>query len=290
MYQLSGIREIVDKYTHFVFDVWGVVHDGSQTYPEVIDVISFLHKAGKKICFLSNAPRRASKVSDVLNKFGVDSASYDFVLTSGEAAFLDLEKNQREGFRDFGKNYLYIGPQKDVDLLDGLNYKMVEEASGADFAIVTGFDHDASTLEEKLPQAMAAKESNLPMICVNPDMIVVKKTGQEMICAGALAKEYERMGGLVTYYGKPFPKVYESVIKNFVEEVDKTKILAIGDGLETDIKGANAAGIDSILVTGGILTRKLNIEYWQDADLNHVKNICDSMQSFPKFVISHLKL
>lgn len=286
---ISKITEISDNYTHFIFDIWGVVHDGSNAYPGAVEAISFLHKEGKKICFLSNAPRRSSKVKTMLEKFGITSDLYDFILTSGEATFHDLKKNQDEGFKNFGKNYFYIGPQKDIDLLDGLNYSRVEKASLAHFAINTGFDGELSTLDEKLPQALEARQNNLPMICVNPDLIVVKQNGLEMICAGALAGEYKKLGGEVFYYGKPFSTVYKMTCEIF-NNPEKNKILAIGDGLETDIKGANDFGIDSLLITGGILANSLGINYLQTADKNKLEAICTTYQAFPKFVISSLKL
>ncbi len=286
---ISGIKEISDLYTHFIFDIWGVIHDGFHPYPEAIETISFLHKEGKQLCFLSNAPRRAHKVEAVLQKFGITPNLYDFALSSGEATFHDLKENQENGFKKFGQNYVYIGPQKDIDLLDGLAYKKVDNTAEADFAITTGFDHDNSTLEEKLPQAIEARKHNLPMICVNPDMIVVRQNGHEMICAGALAREYEKMGGKVIYYGKPFSAVYKMACENFNQPENK-KTLAIGDGLETDIKGANDFGIDSVLVTGGILARPLGIKSQQTADRAKLEEVCNSYQVCPQFVISHLKV
>ncbi len=286
---LKSIQEISPLYDYFIFDVWGVVHDGSNAYPGAIDAISYLRKQGKKICFLSNAPRRAAKVESVLQKFGVTPDLYDFVLSSGEATFLDLQKNQQNNFQSFGKNYLYIGPQKDIDLLDGLEYNRVEEASAADFALTTGFDLENSVLEEKLPQALDAKKYNLPLICVNPDLIVVKQDGCEMICAGTLAREYQRLGGQVINYGKPFAAVYKMVCEIFNNPENK-KIIAVGDGMETDIKGASDFGIDSLLVTGGILANSLGISYEQTADQSKLETVCNQYQLFPKFVISNLKI
>lgn len=286
---ISGIKEISNNYTHFIFDVWGVVHDGSHAYPGAIEAISFLHKEGKKVCFLSNAPRRSFKVATLLEKFGITPDMYDFILTSGEATFHDLKENQDNGFKNYGKNYFYIGPKKDIDLLDGLDYVRVDEASKADVAITTGFDGETSILAEKLPDAFEAKKYDLPMVCVNPDLIVVKQNGHEMICAGTLAREYEKLGGKVFYYGKPFSTVYKMTCEIFGNP-EKQKILAIGDGLETDIKGANDFGIDSLLVTGGILANTLGIHHQQTADKARLEAVCNSHELFPKFVISNLKL
>lgn len=282
---INSIKEISDSYQYFVFDVWGVIHDGVSAYPGVLEALQFLKKSGKNICFLSNAPRRAYKVAEVLRRYGITEEIYDFILTSGEAFYLDLKHNQK----NLGKKYFYIGPKKDLDLLDGLDYERVLEASKADFVVSTGFDNDDSTLTEKLPQALEAVKHNLPMFCVNPDLIVVKKDGKEMICAGALAKEYERLGGQVVYYGKPFATVYKMTCE-FFRNSENNKVIAIGDGLETDIKGATDYGIDSVLVTGGILVNELGINYAENADISRLGAICNRYGIHPQFVISNLKL
>lgn len=289
MQLIQSLQEISDHYNYFIFDVWGVVHDGSTAYPGAIEAITYLRNKGKKICFLSNAPRRASKVATMLEKFGVTPNLYNFVMSSGEAAFRDLQKNQESGFQNFGKNYFYIGPQKDIDLLDGLNYTRVTDAAQASFAITTGFDGDDSTLAEKMPQALAAKQNNLTLICVNPDLIVVKQDGREMICAGALAKEYQALGGEVVYYGKPFNSIYKIVCEIFNHPKNE-EMLMIGDGIETDIKGAVNSKIDSLLVTGGILSNLLGVTYQQTADKNKLETLCNQFQLFPNFVISNLKI
>lgn len=283
----SGIKELVNNYEYFIFDIWGVVHDGSAAYPNVVEVISYLRSKNRKICFLSNAPRRAAKVALVLEKFGITPDLYDFILTSGEAAYLDLEKNQKNNFQDFGQNYLYIGPEKDRDLLEGLNYNMVDSASQADVAITTGFDNDYSTIEEKLPQIKDAKDFNLPMLCVNPDLIVIRQSGLELLCAGEIAKEYKKMGGEVSYYGKPYETVYKMVCKIF-KCSDTSKMLAIGDALETDVKGASSFGIDSALVTSGILSNILGTKYGQEADRDKLEKVLNESQIFPQFIIPNI--
>jgi HAD superfamily hydrolase (TIGR01459 family) len=286
---VSGIKEIYQNYTHFILDVWGVVHDGRECYPGVIEAISFLKSEGKKVCFLSNAPRRAGVVASVLQNFGIGSDLYEFILSSGEASYLDLKQNQDEGFKKFGQDYFYIGPQKDIGLLGGLSYRQVSSMKDAGLILVTGFDHDDSTLGEKVPQILEAKKYDLPMICVNPDMKVVRKDGKEMICAGVLAQEYEALGGKVYYYGKPFSLVYEMTSKMF-KNSSREKILAIGDGLETDIKGANSFGIDSLLVTGGILMNLLSSNLAEGEKKSRLEEACFAHKAFPQFVIPNLKL
>ena len=289
MKYIKGISEIIEKYDYFIFDVWGVIHDGSNTYPQAVETFEYLHKIGKKVCLLSNAPRRAYKLTEILSRFGLIPNLYDFVLTSGESAYLDLYQNQQNNFANFGKNYFYIGPQKDIDLLDGLNYTRVEDPSKANFALTTGFENENSKISEKLPLAIQANKFKLPMLCVNPDLIVVKQNGIEMICAGALASEYQKIGGIVHYYGKPFSKVYQMVLEKF-QVPNKDRIVAIGDGMETDIKGASDFKIDSILVTGGILAKELGIKFWEDAENDKLNKICNNYNIFPNYIISNLRI
>ena len=285
----DGIKDLVDDYEYFILDVWGVVHDGIHAYPGVVETMKYLKEKNKKVCFLSNAPRRAGKVVEVIKKYGITPDLYDFIITSGEASFFDLKKNEESGFSQFGKKYLYIGPDKDLDLLDDLNYEMVNKAKDADFALTTGFNGEDSTIEEKMPQAIDARNHNLKMTCVNPDLIVVRQNGTEMICAGALAREYEKIGGEVIYYGKPYSAVYKIVCEIFGSDI-RSKALAIGDGLETDIKGANDYGIDSLLVTGGILANALEIKPNEPADPKKLAEICDHYQISPKYVTTGFKL
>jgi HAD superfamily hydrolase (TIGR01459 family) len=280
----KNLAELSDLYEYFVFDIWGVIHDGLELYPNVIEAVSFLRSKNKKICFLSNAPRRSTKVGEALERMGIGPDLYDFIITSGEAAYRDLEKNQNNGFKEFGKNYFYIGPEKDLDLLNGLNYNLVSSAKEADFALATGFDDDSSTIEDKLPQIKDATAHNLPLLCVNPDLIVVRQSGSEALCAGAIAQEYKKRSGKVIYYGKPFEAVYKIVCEIFNSD-DNAKILAIGDSMGTDIKGAINFKIDCALVTSGILSNQLGTKYGEVADQKKVEKICQDYQLFPQFIL-----
>ncbi len=299
---ISGVSQIIDEYDFFILDIWGVIHDGKSLYPNAIEALKLLREKKKKVCLLSNAPRRVSKVKEFLEKMLITNQYYDFIITSGETAYNYLESNIKEDYRYFGKKYFYIGPKKDIDLIKTLNYSLVELASEADFAITTGFDNDSSIIDEKIEQILAAKKYNLPMICANPDMVVVRIDGSKMPCAGVIAKEYEKIGGKVIYFGKPYSKVYESAIsffeKEFAQKIDRKKIIAIGDGIETDIKGANDFNLDSILVLGGILGNQLGINFLQkfdnklinEASKSKLYSICNNEKIFPKFVISTLKI
>ena len=283
---ISGISSIIDKYQYFILDIWGVIHDGTALYPQVLETLQYLKQAKKTVCLLSNAPRRAHIVVDFLTKMGISSDLYSFVLTSGEAVYLDLQHNQQNGFINFQQKY--AGPLKDQDLLNGLNYQQTD-VSLANFILNTGFDNDYSILQEKLPLLKKAKERDLPMICANPDLMVVKQTGQKIICAGVMAQYYQSLGGKVFYYGKPLVKVYE-ILHNLLEKPNKSSIVAVGDGLETDILGANSFQIASLLVTGGILTHELKSSFCQQVHLDKIKNVCQKYSAIPNYTISNLSL
>lgn len=249
MKKCNSVSDFADKYDAFILDIWGVIHDGSATYPGVVECMEKLHAAGKKIIFLSNAPRRASKVRNVLAKFGITENLYDDAISSGEAAYHIIERNLETSKP---RNFLYIGPEKDRDLLDGLNLQEVQSAAEADFCVATGFDADDSTLEEKLPQIEDCKAHGLKMYCVNPDLLVVRQDGTRMLCAGVIGEYYRDGGYEVEFIGKPHQQVYEQCFA-LLEGIPREKICAVGDNLDTDILGANAVGIDSALCLSGVL-------------------------------------
>ena len=275
----KNLLEIYQDYTHFIIDIWGVIHDGSHIYSGVIENLTKIRESGKKICFLSNAPRRAMKAEILLNKFGIKKNFYDFVLTSGEAVFLYLKESQ-----DFGKEYFYMGEDKDLDLLDGLDYQMTSMKL-AKFIVNTGLGDEFPTVESRINDLEECIKYNLPMICANPDLIVVKQSGLEKFCAGILAKKYQEMGGKVIYFGKPYKLVYDKVRDLFGADA---RVLAIGDGIETDIKGANENNIDSALIGGGILGSRLGIKYRQLPKADDMEILCQEYGVRPKFVLAGL--
>lgn len=254
MQEISGIREIASRYDAFILDLWGVIHDGTQLYPGVHDTMVELRRAGKRIVMLSNAPRRAKKVEKVLNTLGIGPELYDGVISSGEAGWQWLSAEDAP----LGTDYYYIGPDKDADVLDGLDYARVRELRDADFLLNVGFGTDEPIPDEHAPQLQEAKMLGLPMLCLNPDLEVVKITGERFACAGVMAHQYANMGGTVIWFGKPFKAVYEQSAA--LLGVDKARIVAVGDSMETDIPGAARFGIDSVLVRGGILKNKTPAE------------------------------
>jgi HAD superfamily hydrolase (TIGR01459 family) len=238
---------LITQYDGFIIDLWGVVHDGSQLYDGAIKALAALHQLKKPVMFLSNAPRRSALAASRLTQLGVPDAHYRQVITSGEIAAQMLAS----GALDMGKKYYYLGPGKDENILHDLaNFTRVEKPNQADFILNTGYEIDFQSHDDVLPILTTLQGLRLPLICVNPDLEVVKQDGTHMLCAGTLAKAYSALGGKVVYVGKPHRAVYDAAIKALQPA---QKLLAIGDNPLTDILGANRMGIDSLLVTSGVL-------------------------------------
>jgi HAD superfamily hydrolase (TIGR01459 family) len=247
---IQGLRDVAGNYDGFVLDLWGVVHDGVTVFPGVVDALQQLHAAGKKLVFLSNAPRRAHMVAAQLDGFGITASLHDGVMSSGEAAWRYLHDRPDDWAQNLGPQCLLIGPERDNAALDGLGFNEAEGVESADFVLVTGPKDQMNSAEPYEDMLRTAFERRLPMICANPDREVIMG-GVRQICAGAIAERYEDMGGDVRWYGKPDPTIYDECFR-LLQINDRTRILGIGDSFTTDIRGANAAGLDALLVARGI--------------------------------------
>ena len=256
---LSGLAPLMADYDGCLLDVWGVMHQGGAAYPEALACLCRLRAAGKRVVFVSNAPRLAAQVEAVLKGKGIDAALYDAVVASGDAARQALAARSRPPAAGLGKRYHLLGPPGSDDVLDGLGYARADGIAQAGFLLGIGLDDGRDSVEahEAILQAAAARD--LPMICVNPDLLVIR-LGRQEPCAGALAARYEAIGGRVHYFGKPHPEVYALALAALAAlGLPPARVLAVGDGLATDIAGAAAAGLDSLLITGGLLADTLDL-------------------------------
>ena len=247
---ISGVREIAPGYDGFILDLWGVVHDGTAPFPGVLDCMERLIAAGKRLVLLSNAPRRSDDVIRRITRIGVPERLYHGVMSSGEEAWLHLKHRSEPFYAALGHRCLHIGSERDLEIREGLDLAFVDTPAEADFILNTGPAEWEDALETYMPVMHAALARRLPMVCANPDLVVVHN-GKPALCAGALAEEYQRLGGRVRWHGKPYPSVYDSCL-GLLGIADKRRILAIGDSLRTDIAGAAGAGIDSLFIAGGI--------------------------------------
>ena len=274
--KLTTLKDIEDKYNIFFIDLWGVIHNGLQLFEDVKSVLKRLKEKNKVILFITNAPRRSFVISNQLNDFGLSKSFYDHIVSSGEISWLSLKKNYEK------KKCFMIGPPRDYHLVEGLDIQVVEDYSkGVDIIINTGPWGDKDLLENYTDLLDNLLKFNSLMICSNPDKTVIRGKNF-MICAGLLAEYYEKIGGKVIYYGKPYSNIYEFCYKLTKGE---KKILVIGDSLENDIKGANLQKLDSVLITDGI-HREVNIN--KDIDKEKLDDLIKKKNIKPKFVMRKL--
>jgi HAD superfamily hydrolase (TIGR01459 family) len=277
MQVIPSFSSLAQQYDAFLCDLWGVIHDGETLYPHVLETLENLHQLGKPLVFLSNAPRLADSVIQRMTQMGVKREWYLGAMTSGEAArhYLQTATQAERGHRFF-----YQGLESDAALLTDLPQQRVERLEDADFILNGNFDYHGQPLAEILPRLEQAIALNLPMLCINPDLEVVKQDGSRILCAGYLAAEYHKRGGKVESIGKPYPLVYHDAQAMLPESAQR--IVMVGDNLLTDIQGGKAAKLSTALVTQGVLCDTFQTE---QAITTH----CHEQGIVPDYVLDSLK-
>ena len=248
---IPGVAKIAGDYDAFILDLWGVLYDGGQVFPRALRCMDRLRGGGARLAILSNGPRRASVVAERVTAAGIGPAHYDFIQSSGEEAWQYLSGNRTDPwYAGLGRRCYFIGHELDRAMLDGLPAVSADTIAGADFLLVCGPPRSSDVIEDYETVLSDAAASGLPMVCANPDL-VVHRLGKVEICAGTIAERYAALGGDVRWHGKPHRSVYESCLERLAP-VGRARVLVVGDSFRTDIKGANAAGLASLLVAGGI--------------------------------------
>ena len=254
---IRSLSEIGQGYDALYCDLWGCLHNGKQPYPAAVAALQDYRRTGGKVCLMTNAPRPNPYVRQQLDRMGVPQDAYDIIVSSGDCAqdamfagavgrkvwFIGTEKD--EGFfRDIPAAWQDAAPITRVPL---------EEAEGI---VCTGpFDELNEVPDDYRGRLMLARERGLKLLCANPD-IVVDMGETRIYCAGAVAALYDEIGGTSLYFGKPDPPIYDRA-RQMLDLGDEARVLAIGDGINTDIKGAVEEGIDSLFVTGGLAAAAL---------------------------------
>ena len=282
MQPITSLFDISENYKAIFCDVWGVVHNGVTPFDDGVKALMAARAAGVKVVLVTNAPRPFQSVVDQLGEIGVDPACYDAIVTSGDVTRGLIEKA--------APKILHIGSTKEAVLFDGLKVDLVGEAD-AKTVVVTGLNNDdVETPQDYAPQLARFKARNIPMICANPD-ITVHRGDRLAWCGGALAQEYAAIGGLTSIAGKPHHLIYEAAHKMANELTGKallkSEILAIGDGLFTDIKGAHDYGIDALYVAAGVHVHEYATE--GDIDENAMQTFVSGHGYFPVASVSRLK-
>ena len=246
---LSGLSDIAADYDILLCDVWGVIHNGRESWPAACEALSRFNREQGHVVLISNSPRPSSDVIAQLDALGVPRDSWRAFVTSGDATRMELAK------RAPGPAWI-IGPDRDWPLYEGLGLDTVPSAEDAAFISVTGpVDDTVETPEDYRARLSAGVARDLELICANPDR-VVQRGDQLIYCGGSLADLYESLGGRVTMAGKPFGPIYDLALTEAAallgKPVDRARVLCIGDGVVTDVLGANKQALDCLFIAQGI--------------------------------------
>jgi HAD superfamily hydrolase (TIGR01459 family) len=285
---IQSLSQIGADYDVLFCDLWGCLHNGKQPYPAALAALQAFRAGGGKVVLMTNAPRPNQYVIAQLDRMGVPRDAWDIVVSSGDAA-------QEAMFAGaVGRKVWHIGTEKDDGFFDDIPGEFadappihrvsLEEAEGI---VATGpFDELTETPGDYHDRLMAARDRGLPMLCANPDVIV--DMGETRIyCAGALAEYYEGLGGQSLYFGKPHPPIYDRA-RRLLDLGPDTRILAIGDGVFTDVKGALDQGIDALFVTGGLAADALGPDV-ENPDLALLLDWLGGHAMAPQYSIGRLR-
>ena len=278
---LTGLSDIVSDYDHLILDIFGVIHDGICLFPGTIKCLKEMQNAGKQICLLSNSPRRTEGAVKQMEMMGLSRNLFDHIVTSGEATYQALQSD----FNAPDQKCWFIGPAVYSEILEGFQGEIVTGPEDASFILNSIPGTQAQEIARLKKQLVLSQCLGLPMICANPDLVV--NIGDEQFeCAGTFAALYEEMGGQVIYHGKPHGPVYE-MCYDLLGWPDKSKILAVGDSLHTDIAGANAFGIDGCFNLVGIHWEEVQMDHKPgQADLTKIRNVVEAQAHKPTYTMA----
>ena len=286
---ITHLSEISDRYTALLVDLWGCVHNGVSAFPEAVAALQAYRQRGGAVVLLTNAPRAREPVARQLQKLNVPDDCWDTIVTSGDSARAAMYRGV------VGSKVWFIGQPHDQTFFEPLNViedpvsitqVPLEDAEGI---ICTGPTDPMADPDVMRPQFLMAKQMGLEMICANPDIVVDRGETREW-CAGALAKLYSEMGGTAHYFGKPHPPIYDLAYRRLAalgRDVDRTRILAIGDGALTDIPGAMGEDIDSLFISGGLAASETRTDHQPDPDA--LASYLAAEQISPTYTIGFLR-
>ncbi|MDK4717024.1 TIGR01459 family HAD-type hydrolase [Rhizobium sp. CNPSo 4039] len=252
--RIESFRDIGGLYDVALCDVWGVLHNGVTAYKEASIALEAARGEGLAVVLITNSPRVAPKVVVQLRAIGVPDSVYDRIITSGDVT--------RKLIAEGPKKVFLLGPERDIGILEGLDVQRVE-ASEAESIVCTGFFNDETETPDDYTEMLTAWSARkVPLICANPDLVVER--GHRMIpCAGAMAAYYERLGGQTRIAGKPHQPIYDAAIaaaREVKSEFPLSRVVAIGDGMPTDVRGALDYGLDLLYISHGIHAREYVVE------------------------------
>jgi HAD superfamily hydrolase (TIGR01459 family) len=275
------------NYDAVLSDVWGVIHNGVASFPAACEALMRFRQKGGSVVLISNAPRPGDQVIRLLDQLHVPRETYDGIMTSGDVTRAMVAKRA-------GERVFLIGPERDHTIFTGLDAPF-SGAADAGYVVCTGlFDDEVETPDDYTDLLRQLRERNLFMVCANPD-VVVERGDRLIYCAGALADAYAELGGEVYYAGKPHRPLYDLALgetarvragRALAPDVPLSRVLAIGDSVRTDLKGAHDLGVDCLFVTGGIHAEELG--HRDDPDLNTLGEIFRAAGLAPQAVTRKL--
>jgi HAD superfamily hydrolase (TIGR01459 family) len=245
---VERLRELVESVDVVLSDIWGVVHNGLESFPEACEALRIARAEGRTVVLITNAPRPADSVQRQLRKLHVPDDCYDAIVSSGDLTRNYVAEHPRQ-------SVFWLGPDRDNSIYRGLD-AVLTPLEKADYIICTGpFDDETESAEDYRQMMGEALARKLTLVCANPD-IVVERGDRLIYCAGAIAELYREMGGDVIFYGKPHRPIYDRAMALARDlrnaETPPERVLAIGDSVRTDLAGAQSYGIDLLFVTRGI--------------------------------------
>lgn len=247
---LQRLSQISDRFDHVLLDQWGVLHDGQAVFPDAVQAMAALRRAGKRVLVLSNSGKRAAANARRLESLGLARGAYDGLVTSGEACWELLRRRDRAPFSGLGRRCLLATRGGDRSIVEGLGLCPVEDGRRADFILMAGLDSAAADPASWRSRLAEPARRGVRMICANPDLTMIEPEGLRP-GPGRIARLYEELGGPVTYVGKPHAPIYE-VCLAMLGDPDPGRVLAVGDSLDHDIQGGAGMGMPTVLVTSGV--------------------------------------
>jgi HAD superfamily hydrolase (TIGR01459 family) len=279
---IETLDALTDGYKAIFSDVWGVVHNGVRSSPEACSALSRARAKGLAVVLITNAPRPRDDVEAQLRSLDVPRDAYDGLITSGDVTRALIAAGPRRVF--------HVGSERELSIYEGLDVELADEFE-ADAVVCTGlFDDETETPDDYGEMLRRFRSRDLPFICANPD-IVVERGDKLVWCAGALARDYGQLGGRTLIAGKPHRPIYDAALKEagrvLGRGIERSEVLAIGDGVMTDVKGADQAGLDVLYVSAGIHAREYGETH--EPDLDRLAAFLDKHGHHPVAVIPRLR-
>ena len=279
---IPHFAEIAPDYGVLLCDVWGVVHNGVAAFPPACDTLMRARAAGAVVVFITNSPRPSDQVARQLERLHVPRETYDAMVSSGDVTRGVIAERR-------GQTLCHIGPDRDNSIFTGLDVQFAPLQS-ADYVVCSGLDDDdVDTPEDYRVRLETMLKRKLFMVCGNPD-VVVERGDKLVYCAGAIADLYAAMGGEVLYAGKPYRPIYDMALAKVEAAAGKKpalkRVLAIGDSIRTDLKGARTLGADFLFVTSGIHAEELGSR--ERPDTETLKNAFTAGGGMPQAVMRQL--